>query len=154
MRIETFTAIHVARVRHIGPAMDMGPHFERIFRWAASVGAETGRVLSLRYDRPDIVAPARLRSDACVELRTGAPPLPGITIGFVGAGRHAVCRHHGAHEGIADAYRRLLTRWLPQSGEAIDDRPCMEIYRNMPGDTSPEHRVANLCVPLRDPPPG
>ena len=43
-------------------------------------------------------------------------------------------RRRGAYEGIADASRRLFTRWLPQSGEAIDDRPCMEIYRNTPGD--------------------
>ena len=39
VRIETFKAIHVARIRHVGPVMDMGPCFERLLRWAASVGA-------------------------------------------------------------------------------------------------------------------
>ena len=144
----------MARIRHVGLAMDAGPCFERLFRWAASVGAETGHVLSLRHDRPDIVASKRLRSEACVELRTDALPPPGIVLGFVGAGRYAVYRHRGAYEGMAGAYRRLITRWLPQSGEAIDDRPCMEIYRNMPPETSPEHRVTDLCVPLRAAPPG
>ena len=144
----------MARIRHAGPAVDAGPCFERLFRWAASVGVPTGRVLSLRYDRPDIVAPARLRSGACVELRTDALPAPGIAMGFVGAGRNAVYRHHGPHEGTAGAYWRLFTRWLPQSGEAIDDRPCMEIHRNMASDTSAERLTTDLCVPLRDAPPG
>ena len=113
MRMETFTAIHVARIRHAGPAMDVEPCLERLFRWAANVGAETGRILSLSYDNPGTVAPGERRSDACVELRTDALPPPGIVMGFVGAGRYAVCRHRGAYEGIADAYRRLFTRWLP-----------------------------------------
>ena len=123
VRIETFKAIHVARIRNVGPVMDMGPCFERLFRWAASVGAETGRVLTLSYDHPGTVAPGERRRDACVELHTHGLPAPGIAMGFVGAGRHAVYRHRGAHEGIAGAYRRLFTQWLPQSGEAVDDRP-------------------------------
>ena len=154
VRIETFKDIHVARIRHAGPAVDVDPCFERLFRWAASEGAETGRILMLSHDHPDTVAPGDRRSDACVELRTDALPPPGIAMGFVGAGRHAVYRHRGAHEGIADAYRRLFTQWLPQSGEAIDARPCLEIYRNMPWDTPQAHRVTDLCVPLRDTPPG
>ena len=84
--------------------------FRAALQVAGSVGAETGRVLRLRYRRPDIVAPARLRSDACVELRTGAPAPPGIAIGLVGAGRYAVCRHHGPREGTAGVYWRLFTR--------------------------------------------
>ena len=59
VRIETFKAIHVARIRGVGRVMDMGPCFERLFRWAASVGAETGRILTLSYDRPGTVAPGR-----------------------------------------------------------------------------------------------
>ena len=154
VRIETFTAIHVARIRHAGPAVDVDPCFERLLRWAASVGAETGRVLTLSHDHPDTVAPEERRWDACVELRTGAFPPPGIVMGFVGAGRHAVNRHRGAYEGMADASRRLCTRWLPQSGEALDNRPCLEIYRHMAPDTPPERLMTGLCVPLRDAPPG
>ena len=144
----------MARIRHVGPATDAGPCFERLFRWAASVGAETGRVLSLSYDNPGTVAPGERRPDACVELCTDALPPPGIVMGFVGAGRYAVYCHRGAHERIAGAYRRLFTRWLPKSGEAIDDRPCVAIHRYTPRNTPPEHRVTDLCVPLRDPPSG
>ena len=65
-------------------------------------------------------------------------PSTGVTSQFRGLGGN---RHRGASEGMADAYRCLFTRWLPQSGEAIDDRPCMEIHRYAPRDTLPDRLV-------------
>ncbi|WP_428098747.1 AraC family transcriptional regulator [Candidatus Rariloculus sp.] len=150
VRIETFKDMHVARIRHVGPYAEVRPCFERLFKWAASVGAPTGRVLTLSHDNPNAVAPERLRSDVCVELRTEAVPPPGIETGPVGGGRYGVYRLKGSHEGIDEAYRWLFGAWLPESGEAVDGRPCMELYRNTPHDTaSPEHLATDLCVPLR-----
>ena len=154
VHIDEFTPIHVARVRHVGPYRQAAFSFERLFKWAASVGAPTGRVLTLSYDNPDKVAPERLRSDACVELRTDALPPPGIGLGPVGGGRYAVYRLKGPYEGIGDAYRRLFEEWLPGSGEAADARPCVELYRNTPLETAPEHLITDLCVPLRQAPGG
>ena len=86
VRIETLDPIHVARIRHVGPYAEVGPCFERLFRWAAVIGVPTGRVLTLSYDDDDAVAPERLRSDACVELRTDHEPPPGVVLGPVGGG--------------------------------------------------------------------
>ena len=127
----------------------MGPCFARLFEWAASVGARPGRVLSLSYDDPCAVAPENLRSDAWVELRTDAASPAGIAIDRLGAGRFAVYTLRGPYDGISDAYRRLFEVWLPQSGEEMDDRPCMEIYRNSPFDTAPARLQTDLCLPLR-----
>ena len=150
VRIETLDPIHVARIRHVGPYADAGSCFEQIFRWAASIGVPTGRVVTLSWDDPETVAPERVRCDACVELHTGKEPPPGIVLGSVGAGRHAVYRLKGTYEGIGPAYRRLLSEWMPQSGESMDDRPCMELYRNSRMDTAAEHLSTDLCVPLRE----
>ena len=81
VRIEKLNPIHVARIRHVGPYSEVGACFERLFRWVASIGVPTGRVLTLSYDNPENVAPERLRSDACVELRTGEEPPPGARPG-------------------------------------------------------------------------
>ena len=121
VRIETFDAIEVGRMRHVGPYNEVGSCFERLFEWAAAIGARPGRVLSLSYDDPDAVAPESLRSDACVELRTDASTPPGISMDSVGAGRYAVYTHRGPYDGIAGAYKRLFTSWLPGSGEEMDD---------------------------------
>ncbi len=148
VRIETLDAIHVARIRHVGPYNEVGRCFERLFRWAAGVGVPTGRVLTLSYDDPEAVAPEKLRSDACVELRTEEEPPPGIVLGPVGGGRYAVYRLTGPYDGIAGAYRRLSEEWLPGSGEKRADGPCMELYRHAQTDRPPEKLVTDLCVPL------
>ena len=151
VRIETLESIQVARIRHVGPYAEVGPCFERLFRWAAAIGVPTGRVLSLSWDDPETVTPDRLRSDACVELRTDQEPPPGIVVGPVGGGRYAVYRLAGPYEGISEAYRRVFGEWLPGSGESTDDGPCMEIYRKTQAETPPEQLVTDLCVPLREP---
>lgn len=148
VRIETLDPIHVARVRHVGPYEDVGPCFDRLFRWAGSVGVPTGRVLTLSWGHPEAVAPENLRWDACVELRTAEEPPPGVALGPVGSGRHAVYRLTGPYEGIARAYGRLFEEWLPGSGESMGEGPCMALYRHARGDRPPEKRVTDLCVPL------
>ena len=154
VRIETLAPIHVARIRHVGPFNDMGPFFDRLFRWAGGLGVPTGRVLTLSYDNPDTVAHDKLRSDACVELRTAEEPPPGIVLGPVGGGRYAVHRLTGPYEGIAGAYRRLFEEWLPASGEEPADGPCMALYRHAQADRPPEKLETDLCVPLRGPAAG
>ena len=139
----------MARVRHVGRYNEIGPCFERLFKWAATIGARPGRVLTLSYDDPDAVAPESLRSDACVELRTDASPPAGISLDKLGAGRYAVYTHRGPYDGISEAYKCLFGSCLPQSGEELDDRPCMELYRNTPLDTAPAELLTDLCLPLR-----
>ena len=151
VRIETFDDIEVARVRHIGPYNEVGACFGRLLEWAATIDAHPGRVLTLSYDDPDTVEPESLRSDACIELHTDASAPPDISIDRLDAGRYAVYTHHGSYDGIPEAYRRLFGRWLPQSGEELDDRPCMELYRNSPLDTAPADLLTDLCLPLRSP---
>lgn len=153
IRIETIEDISVARIRHVGPYNEVGPCFHRLFAWAASIGAKPGRVLTLSFDDPGDVAPENLRSDACLELTTDASPPPGITLDTLPAGRYAIHTHRGPYDGIAEAYRRMYSLWLPQSGEDIDDRPDMEIYRNSLPDTPPADLLTDLCVPLK-PAPG
>ena len=149
VRIETFDAIKVGRVRHVGPYNEVGPCFERLFAWAKDIGARPGRVFSLSHDNPETVAPESLRSDACIELHTDATPPPGISLDSIGAGRWAVYTHRGPYDGIAEAYRHLFGSWLPGSDEEIDDRPCMECYHNSPLDTAPADLLTDLCLPLR-----
>ena len=150
VRIEQLNPIRVARMRHVGPYTDVGPCFQRLFRWASAIGVPTGRVLTLSWDDPETVATERLRCDACVELRTDQEPPPGIVLGPVGGGRHAVHRFVGPYQGIAKAYSRLCNEWLPGSGESLAEGPRMEIYRKTRADTRPDRRVTDLCVPLRD----
>ena len=154
VRIETIDEIEVARIRHVGPYNLVGPCFERIFAWIAETGTVPGRVFTRSWDNPDTVAPEELRSDACIEVGTGAVPPDGIVLDRVRPGRCAVATHRGAYDGLPGTYRRLFTQWLPQSGEKPSGQPCMEIYLNSPRDTEPGGLVTELLVPLMPPPGG
>ena len=149
VRIETLDDIEMARVRRVGGYDEVGQCFERLYKWVAAIGARPGRVLTLSHDDPDTVAPESLRVDACVELRTDASPPAGISVDELGAGRYAVYTHRGPYDGLAEAYRLLFESWLPQSGEEVDDRPCMEMYRNNPRDTAPDELLTDVYLPLR-----
>ncbi len=154
VRIEMLDPIHVARIRHVGPYEDVGRCFDRLFRWADSIGLPTGRVLTLSWDNPEAVAPEKLRFDACVELRTAEEPPPGIVLGPVRGGRHAVYRLTGPYDGIARAYGGLLEDWLPSSGESMGEGSCMELYRTMAVDAPFDKLVTDLYLPLRESPGG
>lgn len=148
VRTETIAAIPVARVRHVGPYAAVGPSFERLFGRAHAAGAAAGRVLTPSHDDPEAVPPEELRSDAGIELLGEAAP-DGIVPEAVGAGRYAVYTDRGRYGGIAATYRRLLAEGLPGSGEAVDDRPWMEVCRNSPPDTPEADLVTDLHLPLR-----
>lgn len=154
VRIRTIEPIQVARIRYRGPLSEVGPCFDRLFHWAAGVGATTGRVLTLSHDNSATTKEDRPCTDACVELRTNETPSPGIELVTVEGGRFAVHRLKGPYEGIPLAYRRLFEEWLPGSGESVDVRPRMELYRNSPLETAPDYLVTDLCVPLRVREPG
>ena len=84
-----------------------------------------------------------------MELATDASPPSGISLDSTEAGRYAVYTHCGPHDGITAAYQRLFGSWLPTSGEEVNGRLCMEIYRNSPLDTAPADLLTDLCLPLR-----
>lgn len=119
VRIETLGPIHVARISHVGSYADVEPCFDRLFRWAASIGTTTGRVLTLSYSDPGTTAADRLRTDACVELRTGEDPPPGIELGPVGGGDYVVCR-------LMDPYDEI--QWRTAGGSKCGKGVLIERY--------------------------
>ena len=151
VRIATFEAIQVACIRDVGPLHEVQPCLRRLFSWAGSMNAPTGRVLTQSFQRPDSAPQQRWYWKAGVELFTREQPPPGIENEALGAGRHAVHRLVGPYEGIAETYRRLFEKWLPESGETAAERPCMELYRNSPAEVDATHLITDLCAPLLEP---
>lgn len=151
VRIDQIGEIEVARIRHVGPQSGLGACFERLMKWVATIGARPGRSIALEHDNPNLVPPEKRRWDACVELHTDAQPPADIVIDRLPAGRYAVYTHKGPYDGIPNTYSYLFGSWLPDSGETLDERPSMEVYRNTPLDTAPEDLLTDLCIPLKAP---
>jgi AraC family transcriptional regulator len=152
VRIETLPERLCACARHVGPYEAVGPTFQRMFQWAGGAGLLTRDtvVMGLSYDDPEVVAPAALRYDVCFSLAAPVAGLPDfIRLERVAGGRYAIHRLKGPYSGMRDGFRRLFGRWLPASGEEVDDRPCLEIYLNDPTEVPEAELLTDLGVPLR-----
>jgi len=150
--IEVFPDRPAACLRHVGPYDHAGPTYERVLRWAATTGLleRDAVVMGLSYDDPGAVAEDALRYDVCLAL-TGPVALPvGFRLETVRGGRYAVHALRGPYDGIHDAFRRLFGKWLPTSGEEVDDRPCLELHMSRPTEVPESERLTKVCVPLRN----
>ena len=153
VRIATFEPMRVACIRDVGAWPDVRRCLQRLLRWAATLDAPTGRMLTLSFERTEEVPAQRWYWNAGVEMFTHERPPPGIEFDTLGAGRHAVHRLVGPQDEIGEAYRRLFEEWLPGSGETVAERPCMELYRNTVAEVVAKRLITDLCVPLLEPDP-
>ena len=110
-------------------------------------------MIGLSYDDPGAVAEDALRYDACLALTEPVALPVGFRLETVRGGRYAVHALRGPYNGIHDAFRRLFGKWLPISGEEIDDRPCLELHMSHPTEVPESERLTKVCVPLRNTPP-
>lgn len=152
VRIETYPARLAACARHVGPYEQVGGTFKRLFAWAGGAGILGPHtiVMGLSYDSPDDVPADALRYDVCVTVPAPIADLPAwIRLEAVGGGRYAVHSLKGPYSGIRETFRRLFGLWLPHSDEELDDRPCLEIYRNDPTEVPEAELLTDICIPLR-----
>jgi AraC family transcriptional regulator len=130
VRIECFPDRLALCGRHTGPYNEAGRAFQRMYAWAHGAGIlDDGTLLmGLSYDDPKTTPSDALRYDACLTVPAPVRNLPqGLRLDTVPGGRYAVHTLHGCYGGMHAAFERMLGRWLPASGEEIDDRPCIEI---------------------------
>jgi AraC family transcriptional regulator len=155
VHIEEIPARLAACVRHVGPYEEVGPSYDRIVGWArANNLLGPGAIgIGLSYDDPESVPREKLRYDACLTL---PEPLPagiavpdGIRIERIAGGRYAVHLLKGPCRLISETFRRIFGLWLPQSGEEVGDRPCMEVYLKSPALVPEAEMETKICVPLR-----
>jgi AraC family transcriptional regulator len=153
--IEIFPDRLVACLRHVGSYDALSPTFERLLRWAASAGLleRDAAVMGLSYDDPGAVAAVALRYDVCLGLTEPLAPPAEFRVETVRGGRYAVHALRGPYGGIHDAFRRLFGKWLPTSGEEVDDRPCLELHLSRPTEVPETEGLTKVCVPLRNEPP-
>jgi AraC family transcriptional regulator len=152
VRIETFPDRLAVCARHVGPYNEVGETFRRVFAWAGPAGVLRPGVviMGLSYDNPETNAPEDLRYDVCFSVDGPIGDLPdGLRLDTVRGGRYAVHTLRGPYSGMPAAFRHLFGRWLPASGEELDERPCMEIYLNDMTQVPEAELRTDLCIPLK-----
>jgi AraC family transcriptional regulator len=156
MRVElkTLPTMRVAYMRHVGPYGDprIGRMWERFARWASHNGWRDGKRLfaGVSHDSADIAMPDKCRYDACVEVDSSFKPRHDVGSQEIRGGLHGCVRYVGVVDDIYEAWLRLYSEWLPESGYQPDDRPCIEVYGpNVVVDSQTGEFACDLCLPVR-----
>ena len=152
IEIRNLPAQRLAALRHLGPYMEIGSAFERLFCWAGPRGlfGPTTRAAGIYYDDPQTTEPAALRADACMTVDADFQPEPKAPVRTVDLPdqRCACATFKGPYERLGEAYNWLFGVWLPDSGCDPASEPCLEFYLNNPQTTAPGDLLTEICVPL------
>jgi AraC family transcriptional regulator len=153
--VQNLPELQVAYVRHTGPYAGDAKLFERLFgrlsRWAEPRGLirPDALFLTLYHDSPELTEPGKQRISVCLSVPKGTPVESEIGTMPVHGGRYAIGRFELRADEYGGAWNYMAAVWMPDSGYQFDDFPCMEIYRNDPGE-HPEHKhIVDICIPVK-----
>jgi AraC family transcriptional regulator len=143
--------IHLAARRHIGPYLAIGEAFSLLqLAEAALPVLPDARGFGIYHDDPHTIAPAQLRSDACVEISEKGDLPADLQRTQIPAGRYAVIEHRGPYSELEPAYHWLFGVWLPASGEQALAVSTIESYLNNPSNTAPKDLRSEIWLALAD----
>lgn len=152
VEVKSMPAFHVAYVRHIGPYNHDGiePAFQKLMGWAGPRGfAESGTMLGISWDNPEITAAEKCRYDACISVPEGIKTQDEIGLQTIPAGTYAAYRCDVYNNGFQKRWDEFFRDWLPGSGYQPDDKPCYELYHN-DATADPDGKwIIDICVPVK-----
>ena len=138
----------LAALPHAGPVEEIGATFGQTCQILEERGllGRAGCMVAVYWDNPVLTEGTQSHAGIAVpqDLQIDHP-LEEVRLS---GGRHAILRHTGPYSGLADAYRYLFGRWLPETREIQGEGPVLEIYLNATMDTPSDALVTEICVPL------
>lgn len=142
---------NVAYVRRLGPygKETCEQAFGELMRWAGPHGhAESGVMLGVYWDNPEVTPAEKCRVDACVTVPEGTAPEAPVEVQTIAGGPHAVCHFETSAESFQNAWEEAFA-WLVNGGYECDDRPCYELYHSAAVDHPEGKWVFDICIPLK-----
>lgn len=149
--IKEMPEYNVAYVRKIGPYGKevCEQAFGELMQWAGPRGyLESGTVIGVYWDNPEITAPEKCRTDACVSVPVGTELKGQVGSQTISGGSYAVCHFEIESDNFEKAWEEAF-EWVVDKGYECDDKPCYELYH---GDVKehPEGKwVFDVCIPLK-----
>ncbi len=151
VEIKEMSDFYVAYVRKQGPygPETCGQAFDELCKWAGPKGfLNSGTVLGVYWDNPEVTPAEKCRTDACVTVPDGTTVDGQVATQTITSGKYAVCHFEITCEGFFKAWEDAFA-WLIDSGHECDDKPCYELYHNN-GEEHPEGKwIVDICIPLK-----
>jgi len=150
--VRVLPGLHVAYVRHVGRYDQIGKAFRRLLRWAGPrrlFRLPDTKVLAVYYDNPDVTPVDQLRADACITVPEGTKTKRDIGTMRIPGGLFAVACVEIEPTQYGEAWDRLMSDWMPESGYQPDGRLCYELYLNDPEKHPEGKHIVEICEPIR-----
>ncbi len=142
---------NVAYVRKMGPygKETCGQAFAELTQWAGPRGyLQSGVMLGLYWDNPDVTPPEKCRVDACVSVPPGTVSEGPVGIQTISGGPYAACHFEIQCDSFQQAWEDAFA-WLVNSGYECDDKPCYELYHKNAADDPEGKWIFDICIPLK-----
>ncbi len=141
----------MALIRRVGPYNEVGAGFQQLMAWAGPRGllGPNSEMIGIGHDDPDVTPADKLRYDCALTVPEGTPVDGEIQLGTIEGGPHAIVKHVGPYETLAQTYRWICGTWLPSSNRELRNMPMFEIYRNDPSQVPAEELITEIYVPLK-----
>lgn len=146
--VKEMPAWHVAYVRKLGPygKATAEAAFGELMRWAGPRGLiGPAPMLGVYWDNPEVTAPDKCRTDACLAVPAGTQPEAPVALQDIEGGPHAVCEFNLPPTDFSAAWEEAF-RWVVDRGLECADRPCYERYYD---DCSGPTCRFDICIPLK-----
>lgn len=142
---------NVAYVRKMGAygQETCGQAFGELMQWAGPRGLiGGGEMLGVYWDNPEVTAPEKCRTDACIGVPPGTETEGAVDLQTISGGLYAVCSFELVAEGFQQAWEDAFA-WAVQCGHDCDDKPCYELYHNNAEEHPEKKWIFDICVPLK-----
>jgi AraC family transcriptional regulator len=131
----------LAVVEHRGDPKSLGNSVNKLVTWAKSqpinINPSAGDAFGFAYDDPDTTKPEDFRFDLALTIpKSLVIQDPDVLETHLPKGRYAIAVHYGSRSRIGETIYPMLREWLPASGEALGQLPCIFCYQNF------DHEVA------------
>lgn len=156
VEIKKLEDMTIAYVRHIGPYAGnselFGNMFNKLFKWAGPrdlLNFPDTKTMSIYYDDPNLTDDSKLRMDVCITVPEDTEVDGEIGKMVISGGKYAIGRFELNADEYADAWKKLMGEWLPDSGYVPDDKPCFEMYMNDPKQHPEGKHIVDICIPVK-----
>ncbi len=141
-----------AAVPHTGSYMQIDQAMGKLFVQLQEHGLlnENTQMMALFLDDPELTETEALRSFACSPIDPTVSSPSTLETQTLQARQVAKLKYQGPYADMSQAYQWLYGVWLPQSGYAPADAPCIESYLNNHQQVAPTELLTNIMLPLGD----
>lgn len=144
-------AKRLAGIRHTGAYHTIGRTFEVLGQKAGPLGLFKGpdsMMIGLYYDDPETTPESELQSMAAVSVDEDAQ-IGDLEESRLEAGKYLKAEFVGHYSGLDQAWAQFYGKSIAESGHALRDGACLEVYVSDHATTPPDQLVTHLYAPIR-----